>query len=311
MRLMNQVFRPFIGKFVVVYFNDILVFSWSVAQHLEHLRQIFNVLCEQMLYANANKCHFLTEKVTFLGYMVTKEGIRMDAGKIDAITSWPTPSSIHDVRSFHGLASFYLRFIRNFSSIIAPITECLKGGKFLWGSEADVAFQLLKLKVTQAPMLVLPNFDDVFEVHCDASNVGIGGVLSQNQRPIAFFSEKLCKARRRYSTYDKEFYAIIRTLNHWQHYLLSKEFVLFSDHEALKYIQGKHKLNFRHAKWVEFIQLFNFVIKHKAGTQNRVVDALSRRHSLLSTMQARVVGFDTFSDLYCDDPDFRVPWERL
>ncbi|XP_042016278.1 uncharacterized protein LOC121764299 [Salvia splendens] len=310
MRLMNQVFRPFIGKFVVVYFDNILVFSRSVAQHLEHLKQIFIVLREQKLYANAKKCHFLTEEVTFLGYVVTREGIRMDAGKIDAITSWPTPTSIHDIRSFQGLASFYQRFIRDFSSIIAPITECLKVGKFVWSSEADAAFQLLKLKVTQAPVLVLPNFDDVFEVHCDASNVGIGGVLSQNQRPIAFFSEKLCDARQRYSTYDKEFYAIIRTLDHWQHYLLSKEFVLFSDHEALKYIQGQHKLNFRHAKWVEFIQLFYFVIKHKAGTQNRVADALSRRHSLLSTMQARVVGFDTFSDLYCDEPDFRDIWVR-
>ncbi|GJR18893.1 putative ribonuclease H-like domain-containing protein [Tanacetum coccineum] len=199
-----------------------------------------------------------------------------------------------------------------------------RGGRFTWTSEAAKAFDIIKAKVTEAPVLALPNFDEVFQVECDASGVGIGGVLSQNQRPIAFFSEKINDARCKYSTYDKEFYAIVRSLDTWQHYLLSNEFILFSDHEALKFINGQHKLKSHHAKWVEFIQAFSFFIRHKVGSNNQVADALSRRHSLITTMQIRVQGFDSFRGLYCDDPDFSsnaglytplfvpvAPWEDM
>ncbi|GJY25953.1 RNA-directed DNA polymerase [Tanacetum coccineum] len=148
------------------------------------------------------------------------------------------------------------------------------------------------------------------QVECDAFGVGIGGVLSQNQRPIAFFSEKLNGARRKYSTYDKEFYAIVRSLDTWRHYLLSNKFVLFSDHEALKFINGQHKLKPRHAKWVEFIQAFSFVIRQKVGSDNQVADALSRRHSLITTMQIRVQGFDSFGGLYCDFREIRSKFDN-
>nr|GEU93883.1 reverse transcriptase domain-containing protein [Tanacetum cinerariifolium] len=156
----------------------------------------------------------------------------MHPSKVEAIISWPTPFTIHDIRSFHGLASFYRRFILNFSSIIVPLTECMKGGRFTWTSEAVKAFDILKAKVTEAPVLALPNFDEVFQL-----------------KP-------------------------------------------------------------RHAKWVEFIQAFSFVVRHKVGSDNRVADALSRRHSLITTMQIRVHGFDSFRGLYCDDPDFRKIWSK-
>ncbi|GJV49786.1 RNA-directed DNA polymerase [Tanacetum coccineum] len=198
MRLMNQVFKPFIGHFVVVYFDDILIYSSSLKQHLSHLWQIFSVLRAQKLYANGKKCHFLVTEVTLLGYIVTGSGIKMDPAKVEAIISWPTPSTIHDIRSFHGLASFYRRFIWNFISIIEPLTECMKGDRFTWTSEAAKAFDILKAKVTEAHVLALPNFDEVFQVECDASGVGIGSVLSQNQRPIAFFCEKLNDTRRKF-----------------------------------------------------------------------------------------------------------------
>ncbi|KAJ0506020.1 putative nucleotidyltransferase, Ribonuclease H [Helianthus annuus] len=131
MRLMNHIFKPFIGRCVVVYFVDILVYSSDVACHLLHLRDIFIVLRDQKLYGNGNKCHFMTSEVIFLGYLVSGTGIRMDESKVSAITTWPTPKSLHDVRSFHGIASFYRRFIKNFSSIVTPITECLKNSKFV------------------------------------------------------------------------------------------------------------------------------------------------------------------------------------
>ncbi|GJR40630.1 putative CCCH-type zinc finger family protein [Tanacetum coccineum] len=239
------------------------------------------------------------------------KGIRMDPAKINTIIDWKTPTTIHEICSFHGLASFYRRFIHNFSIIISPITECMKGGKFSWSQQAEAAFSLLKSKVTEAPVLILPDFQEVFEVHCDASGVGIGGVISQKCRPIAFFSEKLNDTRRKYSTYDKEFYAIVRSLEYWRHYLVSKEFILYSDHEALKYINGQHKLKPRHAKCVKFLQAYSFSIRHKAGALNKVADALSRKQALLSTMQVQIVGFEIFKELYGDDPDFAVIWKKL
>ncbi|GKC56999.1 transposon ty3-I gag-pol polyprotein, partial [Tanacetum coccineum] len=154
----------------------------------------------------------------------------------------------------------------------------------------------------------------VFEVECDASGVGIGAVLSQLNRPITYFSEKLNDAKRRYTTYDKEFYAIIRALDHWQHYLISKEFILHSDHEALKYIQGQHKLHPRHAKWVEFLQGFNFTIKHKSGKLNKGVDALSRRYSLLTSLQPKchkAKGQSSSHGLYLPLPVPVSPWEDV
>ena len=204
-RFMNHIIKPCIGNFVVVYFDDILIYSKNSMEHLEHLRQLFSILREQRLFVNLKKCDFYADRIIFLGYVVTKDGIEMDRSKIEAITNWPTPSSIHDVRSFYGLVSFYRRFIRGISSIMAPTTECLKGDKFQWTSVAEESFELIKKKVTEAPCLVLPDFNKVFEVECDASQVGIGVVLSQEGRPIAFFSEKLNEAKRKYSTYDKEF----------------------------------------------------------------------------------------------------------
>ena len=141
MRFMNHILKPCIGNFVVVYFDDILIYSKNSMERLEHLRQLFSILREQRLFANLKKCDFYADRIIFLGYVVTKDGIEMDRSKIEAITNWPTPSSIHDVRSFHGLVSFYRRFIHGFSSIMAPVTECLKGDKFKWTSVAEESFE--------------------------------------------------------------------------------------------------------------------------------------------------------------------------
>nr|GEU43378.1 hypothetical protein [Tanacetum cinerariifolium] len=151
-------------------------------------------------------------EVTFLGYIVTGNSIKIDPAKVKAIISWSTPSTIHDIRSFYGLASFYRRFIWNFSSITAPFTECMKGGRFTWTSEATKVFDILKAKVTMALVLALPTFDEVFQFECAAFEVGIGGFLSQNQRLIAFFSEKLNDAICKYSTYDNRRHSLITTM---------------------------------------------------------------------------------------------------
>ncbi|XP_010534718.1 PREDICTED: uncharacterized protein LOC104810220 [Tarenaya hassleriana] len=160
--------------------------------------------------------------------------------------------------------------------------------------------------LTTAPVLVLPNFDKTFEVECDASGIGIGAVLMQEKRPVAYFSEKLSGATLNYPTYDKELYALVRALETWQHYLLAKEFVVHSDHETLKHLKGQTTLKRRHAKWLEFIETFPYVIKYKKGKENVVADVLSRRHTLLSVMEARMLGFVLIKENYVTDPDFRT-----
>ncbi|XP_071927650.1 uncharacterized mitochondrial protein AtMg00860-like [Coffea arabica] len=150
----------------------------NLEEHLEHLKAIFAVLRRERLYANLKKCTFCTDRVVFLGYVVSAQGIHVDEEKIKSIQEWPTPTSVSDVRSFHGLASFYRRFVKDFSTIAAPLTAVIKKNeKFFWGEAQDKAFQLLKHKLTHAPLLAILNFDLTFEVECDASGVGVGAIL--------------------------------------------------------------------------------------------------------------------------------------
>ncbi|PKA61678.1 putative mitochondrial protein [Apostasia shenzhenica] len=304
MRVMTHMFKPFLGTFLVVYFDDILIYSRSRSDHLSHLRQVMDVLRREKMYINLKKCFFMTPSVVFLGFIVSENGVSADPEKIRAIQEWPMPTSLTEVRSFHGLATFYRRFIRGFSTITAPITNCLKKGELKWTDAATKAFETIKARLTEAPVLRLPDFAKVFEVACDASGVGIGGVLSQEGHPIAFFSEKLNDARQRYSTYDREFYAIVQSLRYWRHYLLPKEFILYSDHQALKYLSTQKKLSARHAKWVEFLQEYTFVLKHRSGVENKPADALSRMAVLLHMMSVQVTGFERLSSDYPNCPDF-------
>ena len=184
MRLMNQVLRPFIGSFVVVYFDDILIYSKSKKEHLEHVRLVLQVLQDNQLYINLKKCTFSNNKLLFLGFIVGEEGIQVDEEKVRAIRDWLVPTSVTEVRSFHGLTTFYRRFITDFSTITAPITKCFKKGRFKWGSEQDQSFALIKKKLCTAPVLALPDFEKVFQVECDASGIGIRVVLSQEKKPI-------------------------------------------------------------------------------------------------------------------------------
>ncbi|CAL1390463.1 unnamed protein product [Linum trigynum] len=308
MRLMNQVLRPFIGSFVVVYFDDILIYSKTKEEHLEQLRQVLQVLHENKLYVNLKKCTFYTDQLLFLGFVVGEHGVQVDEDKVHAIRSWPAPTTVSEVRSFHGLATFYRRFVRNFSTIAAPITECLKKGKFVWGPEQERSFTLIKEKLCTAPVLALPDFDKLFQVECDASGVGVGAVLSQEKRPIAFFSEKLSDARQKWSTYDQEFYAVFRALRQWEHYLIQREFILFTDHLALKFLHSQKVINKMHARWVSYLQKFPIIIQHKSGIQNKVADALSRRASLLVTLAQEIVGFEVLRDQYATNPDFGELW---
>ncbi|XP_056851761.1 uncharacterized protein LOC130500850 [Raphanus sativus] len=234
MRLMNHVLRSFLGLFVVVYFDDILVYSKSLEEHIVHLRNVLDVLRKEKLFANLKKCTFCTDNLVFLGFVVSADGVKVDQEKVKAIQEWPIPKTISE-----------------------------KEVGFKWGEAQELAFQSLKEKLTHTPLLILPDFNKTFEIECDASGIGIGAVLMQERRPIAYFSEKLGGATLNYATYDKELYALVRALQTWQHYLWPKEFVIHTDHESLKYLKGQNKLSKRHARWVEFIETFPYVIKYK------------------------------------------------
>ncbi|KAG8490988.1 hypothetical protein CXB51_014131 [Gossypium anomalum] len=287
-RIMNHVLREFIGKFCVVYFDDILVYSKTLEEHVPHLRAVLETLRKEVLYANLKKCSFCTDKVVFLGYVVSANGLEVDQEKVRAIQEWPRPTNISQVRSFHGLASFYCRFVPNFSTIAAPLTSVIKkNSAFHWSEDQERSFNLIKECLVKAPLLSLPDFTKTFEIECDASGVGIRAVLTQDGRSVAYFSEKLSGA----------------SLN-YLHYLRPKEFVIHSDHEALKFIKGQHKLNKRHAKWIEYLESFPYVIKDKKGKENVVADALSWRYTLLATLDSMLLGFYHMKDLYANDEDF-------
>ncbi|XP_052621730.1 uncharacterized protein LOC128127310 [Lactuca sativa] len=247
-------------------------------------RQVEELLAKGLVQESMSPCAvpvlLVPKKDGSWRYVVSSQGVAVDEENVKAIQDWPTPKTISEVRSFHGLASFYRRFVKHFSTLASPLTEIIKKNVgFKWGKEQEHAFQQLKFHLTHAPLLSLPNFDKTFEIECDASGIGIGAVLMQEGKPLAYFSEKLSGATLNYPTYDKELYSLVRALKTWQHYLWAKEFVIHSDHESLKFLKGQHKLNKRHARWMEFIETFPYVIRYKKGKENVVADALSRRHN--------------------------------
>jgi hypothetical protein len=204
MRLMNHALHAFIGRFVVVYFDDILVYSKDLNEHIYHLQCVLDVLRKEKLYVNLKKCSLCMEQVVFLGYVISTKGIEVDEEKVKAIKEWPTPKSITEVKSFHGFASFYWRFVKNFSTLATPLTEIIKKSVgFKWVSEQDRAFIEIKERLCGAPLLALLDFSKTFDIECDASRIGIGAILMQENRPIAYFSEKLNGAALNCPTYDK------------------------------------------------------------------------------------------------------------
>jgi hypothetical protein len=245
MILMNEALKEFIGKFVIVYLDDILIFSKTKVEHLKYLAIVMKRLQQEKLLINTNKSSFMKIELIYLGFVISADKLRMDPDKVELIKNWPSPKSIFEVRIFHGLASFYWKFIRNFGGISALMMDTVKKRhkSFHWTEEAEKSFNLLKRNITEQPILVLRDFQKTFQVKCDASGFVIGAVFSQEERPIAYFSEKLNEAKEKYSTYDKEFYAIIQALKKWRHYLIPKEFVLYSNNHALQFVTQQEKLN--------------------------------------------------------------------
>ena len=281
-RLMNKVFAGNLNKFIAVYLDDILIFSQNLDEHWEHLRWALVQLREAKLYGRLHKCEFLKDQVEYLGFEVSPRGVQASPGKVRAIIDWPRPKGVHDVRSFLGLASYYRRFVRGFSEIARPLTKLTRAGvEWEWSTSQHQAFNRLKLALTTAPVLKLPDFDRQFVVTTDASDAAVGAILEQDfgngLQPVAFASRKLNGAEMRYSAYERELLGIVWALAQWKHYCRGPHSVVIqTDHAPLRHLPNQASVNSRVWKWISILQGYNLEIRHIPGKRNPA-DTLSRQ----------------------------------
>ncbi|GKD81052.1 putative reverse transcriptase domain-containing protein [Tanacetum coccineum] len=255
MELMNSVCKPYLDKFVIVFIDDIIIHSCNKEEHENHLRIILELLKKEKLYAKFSKCDFWITIVQFLGHVIDSKGIHVDPAKIEAIKNWASPTTPTKVRQFLGLAGYYRRFIKGFSKIAKSLTELThKNKKYIWGENQESAFQLLKQKLCEAPILALPEGNDDFVVYYNASHQGLGAVLMQREKVIAYASQQLKTHKENYTTHDHELGAV--------HILDQKE------------------LNMRQRCWVEWLADYDYEIRYHPGKANVVADALSWKERL-------------------------------
>lgn len=207
--LMNHIFKPFLRKFIIIFFDDILIYSKSIPDHVTHLTLAFQTIRDHSLLLNKQKCCFATPRVEYLGHFISADGVATDPSKIRAITSWPLPSTLKQLRGFLGLAGYYRRFNKDFGKISKPLTDLLKKDNFDWSNNATLAFTALQNALSTTPVLALPNFTIPFTIETDASGKGIGVVLMQNQHPIAYISKSLGHRQQTLSIYERELLAIV------------------------------------------------------------------------------------------------------
>ncbi|KAJ0946758.1 putative nucleotidyltransferase, Ribonuclease H [Helianthus annuus] len=281
MDLMNRVCKPYLDKFVIVFIDDILIYSKTKEEHEQHLRTVFDLLKKEKLYAKFSKCEFWLREVQFLGHVVNEDRIHVDPTKIEAIKNWETLKTPTEIRQFLGLAGYYRRFIEEFSKISQPLTSLTqKDKKYEWGDKQEEAFQLLKDKLCDAPILSLPEGTDDFVVYCDASRQGLGCVLMQRQKVIAYPSRQLKVHVKNYTTHDLKLGAMVFALKIWRHYLYGTRCTIFTDHKSLQHIFDQKELNMRQRQWVELLNDYDCEIKYHPGKANVVADALSRKERI-------------------------------
>ena len=273
---MNAIFWPYLRRFIIVFFDDILVYSASLTEHLNHLEITFQVLLTHQFVLKFSKCFFAQNQVEYLGHIVSSEGVKPVASKVEAILHWPIPHSIKAVRSFLGLAGFYRRFIRGYATIAAPLVHITTKAHFLWTEKAQAAFEQLKLAVSTAPVLSLPDFEQPFTVETDASGVGMGAILSQQEHPLAFFSKPFPLKLLSASTYVRELFAVTATVKKWRQYLLGHRFTIVTDHRSLKELLTQVIQTPEQHTYLARLMGYDYQIIHHSGALNQAADALSR-----------------------------------
>nr|GFB99579.1 reverse transcriptase [Tanacetum cinerariifolium] len=271
---MNDLFRDL--KFVLVFMDDILVFSDSWERHLHDLNIVLERLWHNKFYVKLSKCVFGVSEVTYLGHIISARGVEVDPEKIRAIVEWPLPRDLTVLHGFLGLTGYYRRFVKKYATIASPLTNMLQADNFVWTLESREAFEKLKQHMIELPTLALPDFLIPFDVTTDASGSAIGAVLSPRDHPLAFFSKKLSSRMQAASTYIREMYAIIESVKRWRHYLLGKRFRIFTDQRSLKFILNQNIQTPEQQKWLSKLLGYEYDILYKPGKENTVANALSR-----------------------------------
>jgi RNase H-like domain found in reverse transcriptase/Reverse transcriptase (RNA-dependent DNA polymerase)/Integrase zinc binding domain/Chromo (CHRromatin Organisation MOdifier) domain/Retroviral aspartyl protease len=296
MRLMLEVFRDCLDQFVIIFLDDILVYSKTAEEHAKHLKIVLSILRKNQLYAKLSKCAFFQQKVKFLGHVISSEGISVDEDKIAAILRWPIPTNVSEVRSFLGLAGYYRKFVPGFSKVALPLTLLLHSeNKFEMKQPQLQAFRALKHLLSHTPVLTIADVNRPFVISTDASGYAIGAVLSQDKgqglQPVAYMSQKLSPTASTWHVHQKELFAVIQAVKQWRHYLLgtSEPVVIETDHRSLEYIQTQPHIPPMQVRWIEYLQQYNFVMRYKEGKSNVVADSLSRRSDHLEPAPSRPV----------------------
>ena len=279
-RMMQKVLEPVLGKYVVVYLDDILIYSKGTEEeHMQHVENVMQLLEKAQLYCKLSKCTFGQKETKFLGHIVGADGIQVDPQKVSVLLNWPRPANVADVRSFLGLAVYFRKFVPHFSTIAHPLHKLLRAREpWLWTDACENAFNTLKTKLAEAPLLAMPNFDKdalPFEIICDASNVGVGAILTQGGRPIAYESRRLNPAEMNYHPGELELLAVVHAMRTFRCYVEGLRSVVITDHNPLVYLQTQPSLSRRQVRWSEYLQNFDFEWKYRPGANNPA-DPLSR-----------------------------------
>ena len=273
---------------MLVYLDDILVFSKTPEEHVKHMHIVLDLLRKHQLYAKLSKCDFNKAELRFLGHIVGAAGVRVDPGKTALLDNWPVPKDVNALRSFLGMADHFRRFVKDYAKTSVPLVNLLSAKRvWKWDNACQQAFESVRHALTHSPVLALPDFNKAFVVECDASDFAVGAVLLQEGRPVAFEGKKLSSAERNYPTHDRELLAVIHALRQWRCYLEGLRVTVVTDHNPLTWLQTQRTLSRRQARWSEYLQQFDLGWKYQPGKANTAADGASRCPGFMSVVDVK------------------------
>ena len=303
-RCMELIFRGMQWQTLLIYLDDIILYSSCIETHFQHLDEVLSRLHAAGLKLKPSKCEFMQPEVLYLGHVVGSDGIKPNPKILETVQKWKSPKNVKEIQQFLGLCNYYRRFIHNFSDKAACLTELTKKGvQFLWTAECENSFQLLKETLCKEPILAYPRSDCLFILDTDASNTGIGAVLSQvvddTEKVVAYASKKLNIHQQRYSVTRRELLAVITFVNQFKHYLLGRKFLIRTDHSSLRWLYGFKDPQGQLARWLEFLSQYTFEIKHREGAKHQNADSLSRKDTDVLCNHNKENKFDENCDNCC------------